>query len=51
MPGAQPTVTVHWPKITEVTPAKFGLVLANTTRLLSTASLELARLHIIQEQP
>jgi hypothetical protein len=50
-PDAQPTVTVHWPRITECSPAKFAEVVSEACRLLANASLELARRRIAPEQP
>jgi hypothetical protein len=52
MPGAQPTIVITWPgHVTEVTPAKLAEVVANATRILSNASTELARRHIVPERP
>jgi hypothetical protein len=49
-PDAHPTVLVTWPRLTEVSPAKFAEVVATTTRLLSVADIELARRKITPEQ-
>jgi hypothetical protein len=50
-PDARPTVLVTWPRLTEVSPAKFGEVVSAATRLLANADMELARRRIAPEQP
>jgi hypothetical protein len=42
---------VTWPRLTEVSPAKFGEVVSAATRLLANADMELARRRIAPEQP
>jgi hypothetical protein len=50
-PQNWPVVVITWPsQVTEVSPAKLGEVVANATRTLSSASLELARRHILPSQ-
>jgi hypothetical protein len=48
-PDAWATVVVHWPGVTECSPAKFADVVSEACRLLSNASLELARRRIAPE--
>ena len=44
-PGARPVVVITWPShVTECTPAKLADVVSNACRILSNASIELARL-------
>jgi hypothetical protein len=49
-PDAWTTVLVTWPRLTEVSPAKFAEVVSTATRLLSSADMELARRRIVPEQ-
>jgi hypothetical protein len=50
-PGARPVVVITWPShVTECSPAKLGEVVGNATRILSNASTELARRHIVPER-
>ena len=48
---AHPTVLVTWPRVSEVSPARFAEVVSNACRLLGNASTELARRRIVPEQP
>jgi hypothetical protein len=48
LPG-QASVSVTWPSSTKTSPAKFGEMIPASTRILSSASMELARLHITPE--
>jgi hypothetical protein len=50
-PQARPIVVITWPShVTEVSPASFGHVVSEATRVLSNASLELARRRIVPEK-
>jgi hypothetical protein len=49
-PDARPTVVIHWPRITECSPAKFAEVVSTACRLLSNASTELAHRKIVPER-
>jgi hypothetical protein len=51
LPDAPASVLVSWPRLTEVSPAKFGEVVRAACRVLSNASTELARRRIVPEQP
>ena len=42
-PRRPPTVLVTWPRVTEVSPARFAEVVSNACRLLGNASTELPR--------
>ena len=47
-PEARATVLITWPgRATEVSPAKLADLVSNATRILSNASLELARRRIV----
>jgi hypothetical protein len=51
-PEARPIVVITWPvHVTQCSPAKLGEVIGNATRILGNASTELARRHIVPEQP
>ena len=49
-PNARPVVVITWPHITEVSPAKLAQAVSDACRILSNASIELARRRIIPER-